>query len=123
MNNPYWELIGLKKVSSTNGNSILELPITKKITQRNQTVHGGVLASMIDAAIGHAIRSKMHFTDHKQVTVELSVNYLREASGNKLTAKGKIIKKGNSISVGYAEILNDAGDVISVGIGTFKIIN
>ncbi|MFS0574033.1 PaaI family thioesterase [Sporosarcina sp. 179-K 3D1 HS] len=118
--NPYWEHIGLKEVELKCGQSILELPIIYEVTQSRNNVHGGVIASMIDAAVGAALRSTLE-NGKAGVTVEMKLNYLRPANGEKLVAKGKILKKGKSLAVGEAVIENDTGQEVAVGLVTYML--
>lgn len=118
--NPYWDHIGLKEVELKDGYSILELPIIHEVTQSRNNVHGGVIASMVDAAVGAALRSMLE-VGKAGVTVEMKLNYLRPANGEKLIAKGEIIKKGGSLAIGQAVIENDAGDEVAVGLVTYMI--
>lgn len=120
--NPYWDYIGLKEISLINGHAVLELPIIHEVTQSRGNVHGGVIASMVDAAVGAALRSTLNIGE-AGVTVELKLNYLRPANGNKLIAKGDIIKKGKSITVGKAVIENDKKDEVATGIVTYMLKN
>ncbi|MEK3934852.1 PaaI family thioesterase [Sporosarcina sp. FSL W7-1349] len=118
--NPYWEHIGLKEVALDSGQSILELPIKYEVTQSRNNVHGGVIASMIDAAVGAALRSTLE-KGKAGVTVEMKLNYLRPANGEKLIAKGKIVKKGKSLAIGEAVIENDKGQEVAIGLVTYMI--
>ncbi|WP_338450647.1 PaaI family thioesterase [Niallia oryzisoli] len=119
-NNPYWKHIGLKEIELSEGAAILELPIIYEITQSRGNVHGGVVASLVDAAVGAALRSLLP-GGKAGVTVELKVNYLRPASGDRLIAKGRVIKKGNSLVVGEATILNDEEKEVAVGLVTYML--
>ncbi|WP_164215923.1 PaaI family thioesterase [Virgibacillus sp. YIM 98842] len=118
--NPYWKLIGLKEVKLEKGKSVLELPVIHEITQSRNTVHGGVIASLVDAAVGAALRSRVE-KGKGGVTVDLKVNYLQPAAGEKLFAKGHIVKKGKTIVVGEAVIENDVGEKVAIGLATYMM--
>lgn len=120
IDNPYWDLIGLNEIELKDGTSIIELPIKHEITQRRGTVHGGVLASMIDAAVGASIRS---LSLDSQATVELKINYIRPAMGEKLIGKGTVINKGKTLAVGEAKIFNDDGKIVASGTATYMIFS
>ena len=119
-NNPYWDHIGLKEVELNNGHSVLELPVIHEITQSRKTVHGGVIASLVDAAVGAALRSQVE-KGMGGVTVEMKVNYLRPAVGDKLIAKGRVVKQGKSLVVGEAVIENDQGEEVAIGLATYMM--
>src|SRR5690625_1063460 len=118
--NPFWEHIGLHEVELRVGKSVLELPIIHEITQSRKIVHGGVIATLVDAAVGAALRSNVP-KGHGGVTIDLKVNYLRPAVGEKLIARGKVVKQGRSIVVGEAVIENEKGTEIAIGVATYMM--
>ena len=84
-------------------------------------VHGGVLSAYMDAIIGVAALSAVCEENKLVSTVEFKINYLLPAfCDKKLTGKGRVISKGNSILVSTGEIINEENKVIAVGQGTFK---
>jgi uncharacterized protein (TIGR00369 family) len=64
------------------------------------TVHGGVLATLADAATGLAYRTVlepgMTFT-----TIQLSLTYLSPGRSGRVVARGRVVKRGRR--TGYAE--------------------
>ncbi|WP_253924988.1 PaaI family thioesterase [Halobacillus sp. A5] len=118
---PFWNHIGLTEVFKKDGLSKIELEVTGLLTQRHGTVHGGVLATMVDAAVGTSIRSLLP-EKKAAVTVEMKVNYLRPSTGSKLIGEGRIINKGQSIIVGEAQIKNEDGKVVAHGTATYMIV-
>ncbi len=75
----------------------------KKLEQQNGYFHGGVISSLCDMACGYAAYSLVE--EGAQVfTVELKVSYLRKGIGERLLAKGQVIKAGNNFHFCEAEI-------------------
>ncbi len=62
-------------------------------------VHGGIIASLLDIALSGAVTCTIVDKKAEQVvTMQMNVNYLRGARlGDKLTARGEIIKRGSTI--------------------------
>jgi acyl-coenzyme A thioesterase PaaI-like protein len=54
---PFWDCIGMRETVMKEGYAEIEIDITSNLHQSRGTVHGGVLASLINAAIGLAVRS------------------------------------------------------------------
>ena len=54
-------------------------------------------------------------------TLELKVNYLAAATGNKLTARADVIRAGSRTSAVRCAIFDDAGEVCAAGLGTFMM--
>ena len=81
--------------------------------------HGGIIAMLLDEAMGKVCR----FRDVRAVTAELTVEYLKPVSVEKeiIVEAHETEQKGRNIfQVG--EIRNAAGDVLARGRGRFVII-
>ena len=81
------------------------------------TVHGGVLATMIDAAMGTAVAST---GGQAPVTVSLTVTYLEPGCPGRLEARARVRKRGKRLMVVEAEVVQD-GDVVADALATFSV--
>lgn len=80
-----------------------------------KTVHGGVLTALADTAMGVACS----YVDGSFATLDMQYNFLRSAKeGDKLIAKGTVIKMGRTIMVTKVEIFAE-DERIGYGTGTF----
>ncbi len=80
-----------------------ELEIKEKHLQQNYFVHGGVMSTASDIAMGFAAYTLCR--EHKGVvTANLNVNYLNPGIGQKLIAKGRVSKAGSKLFFCEAEI-------------------
>jgi uncharacterized protein (TIGR00369 family) len=117
---PVWKHIGMEIKKSIPGYSEVELKITQQLLQIHGSVHGGIQATLIDAAVGTALTPMLE--DHEAAsTVELKTNFLRPGMGEKLICKGSIKHKGRNLVLGEAEIINDMGKLIASGTATYMI--
>ncbi len=80
-------------------------------------VHGGVLATMIDVAMGTAVRTT---GGESPVTVSLAVTYLEPGRAGRLEARARVRKRGKRLVVVEAEVVQD-GDVVADALGTFAV--
>lgn len=85
-------------------------------------VHGGVLAAMMDTAMGCAVHSLLPAAVG-YVTGELNVRFLRPAavSGGALKCVGEVVHQGRSTMVATARILDGHERVIAIA-GTTCIV-
>ena len=84
------------------------------------TVHGGVIATMLDNVIGDSIAIEVNCS---VITINLTINYVAPVKVNSLlTATGKVIKQGYRIAMAEGTIMDEEGNLIAKGSGTFKII-
>jgi uncharacterized protein (TIGR00369 family) len=100
---PYFELLSMKVLDAGIDFSLLEVELAEKHLQPFGFVHGGVFASLIDAAAFWAIYCAIEDQNASATTVDLKVNYLAPAVSGKLIAKGHLIKLGKTL--GYAEVM------------------
>ena len=75
-------------------------------------VHGGVLATLVDMAMGLAVRSVVGET-RRHVTIEMTVHYLRPTGPGRLRALGTTQRVGSQIAFADGTVL-DANDRILV---------
>ena len=77
----------------------MEVIVRQKHLQPYSMVHGGVFASLVDAAAYWAVFTQID-DEAKMITVEVKVNYLAPASTGRLIAKGKSLKMGRTLCLG-----------------------
>lgn len=82
------------------GSARLRLPHREELTNPDgESLHGGVLATLIDNAAGTALRTVLESPESAQyATTELNLSYLRPATGD-LRADARVRRKGSSLVV------------------------
>lgn len=85
------------------GEAEIELPAAAHIRQQQEFVHGGVVAMVLDSACGYAALTAMP-AEADVVSVEFKINFLRPALGERLIARGRVLRTGRSISVCQGEV-------------------
>ena len=117
----YANHLGIKFEKVEEGIVEARLPLSEAHRQFRGVVHGGVLASLADAAAGFAAYT-MTPEDKEILTVELKMSYLRAAWGKELIAKGAVVKAGKNIHFSECEIYCD-GKLVSKASATFCVVN
>lgn len=118
---PFWQLVGIKAVDRWERGCVLELKVDKKNLNLYGLVHGGCVATLIDAAIGFAAHK---FLPAGQVctAIQLNVNFIRPAEeGEVLRATSEIIHCGRTTMVGVCRVTDSSGRVVAYGSGTGAI--
>jgi uncharacterized protein (TIGR00369 family) len=100
----------------TDGRVVLEAG--DRHLNRHGTVHGGVLATMIDTAMGAAVAAG---TEKAPVTVSLTVTYLEPGQPGRLEATARVRKRGKRLTVVEAEVVQD-GEVVADALATFATV-
>ncbi len=98
---PYFQLLSMQLCDIDVGSSHLEIDVTTQHLHALGQVHGGVCASIIDAAAFWAGYSAVQDEKAGATSVDLKLNYLAPAESGKLIAKGRLIRLGRTLA--YAE--------------------
>jgi uncharacterized protein (TIGR00369 family) len=102
--------------------SVLEIDLAQKHLQPFGFVHGGVFASIIDAAAFWAIYYEIEDQNVGVTTVDLKLNYLAPAVSGKLIAKGRQIKLGKTLGYAEAEVTDVNGRILAHGTSTVILL-
>ncbi len=73
------------------------------LTQQHGFVHAGIVTLIVDTACGYAALTLMPAAA-AVLTVEFKVNFLSPATGEKLVARGWVIKPGKTLMVCQGEV-------------------
>jgi uncharacterized protein (TIGR00369 family) len=90
--------IGARLTSILPGEVEIELLWRQDITQQQGFVHGAVVAAILDTACGYASFTLMP-ANVEVVTVEFKINFIAPAIGDKVIARGQVIKAGKTLTV------------------------
>jgi len=109
---PAVRTLGIEPVEAERGRVTFRLELRDFHLNPFGIVHGGVLAALMDTAMGCAVHSVLP-PAVAYVTGELNVRFLRPAvvSGGPLVCAGEIVHQGRSAVVTSARI-TDAGDKV-----------
>jgi acyl-CoA thioesterase len=112
---PYYQLLGVKVRLLASGSAELELGVSGQHTNPLGAVHGGLYMSLVDAAMGNAIRS----LGIKAVTVDCTTSMIAGASvGETIKARGTLEKVGKNLI--FASALVTTGEkLLASARGTF----
>ncbi len=88
----------------------------------NGVVHGGVLFTMVDTAMGKAAMSVL---DEGQfcASVEVQLRFIRPASAGPLTAAASVTKRGRSVIHLEARVTGEDDLLVATSNGTFTVIS
>ena len=99
----FMKLLGFNMTKIEVGRIEGELNLEEKHQQHVGFTHGGVIATLADIVAGFAAASLVP-KGHGVVTAELKVSYFHPGVGEKLLAKGYVIKSGRKLNFCEAEI-------------------
>ena len=111
------EHVALQIEPDGDGASVVAVDAGDQHLNPGGAVHGGVLATMIDVAMGTAVATT---GGESPVTVALTVTYLEPGRAGRLEARARVRKRGRRLVVVEAEVVQD-GDVVADALGTFAV--
>lgn len=99
----------------------LIMPITPQIMNRNGMPHGGALSTLLDTAMGFAgCFVGPNEQPHRAMTLNLSVNFIAQATGPMLHVKARRVGGGRKTYFADGSITDDTGTLIATATGVFK---
>lgn len=92
----------------SDGEITLSAPIVANVLQQHGFVHAGMTFALGDSAAGYAALTLMP-EDAEVMTAEMKINLLAPAKGERLIARGRVIKPGRRLVVAAADVFSLAG--------------
>lgn len=90
------------------GTIVIEAPILEGSRQQQGFAHAGLTFSIGDSAAGYAALTTMPL-DSEVVTAEMKINLLAPATGDRLVARGRVIKPGRRLVVVASDVFAVTG--------------
>lgn len=79
------------------------LPTGPHISQQHGFAHAGAVSSIADSAAGYAALSLMP-ADAGVLTTEFKINLVAPAAGDRLIARGQVVKAGRTLTLAQAHV-------------------
>ncbi len=106
--------IGAEMSRVAPGDVSIDLPFDPDLTQQHGFLHGGAIASVLDAACGFAASTLMP-ADAGVLTIEFKINFLAPGAGERFRFTGRVRRTGRTVT--FVD-----GDAIAVADGRAKTI-
>jgi uncharacterized protein (TIGR00369 family) len=115
------ERLGAEVVTADDGSARVRFEARDDHLNPAGTLHGGVLATLVDTAMGQAVRS---VTDDGDVpaTSQLTVTYLRPGTTGSLDVTARVRTRGEHLTVCEAEVEQE-GRSIAHALATFALLH
>lgn len=96
-------LIGAELAIVEPGYTEIHLPKRPEITQQHGFIHGGIVGMIADSAAGYAANT-LTSDDASVLTVEYKINLIAPADGDRLVARGEVVKSGRTLIITRADV-------------------
>ncbi|SNS80679.1 uncharacterized domain 1-containing protein [Geodermatophilus pulveris] len=114
------ERIGAQVEDADDGGARIAFEVGEEHLNPAGTLHGGVLATLVDTAMGQAVRTT---TGEGEVpaTSQLTVTYLRPGKPGALTVTARLRTRGAHLTVCEADVEQD-GEALAHAVATFALL-
>jgi len=82
----------------------IALPFRADLCQQHGLLHAGIVTTIADSSCGYAALSLMA-PDAAVLTVEFKVNLLAPARGDRLLARGRVLRPGRTLTVCQSDVV------------------
>lgn len=111
--------IGVAAPDAADGRSTLTVEADERHLNAAGTLHGGMLATLVDATMGAAIRSAVE--GETPATSQLTLTYLRPGKPGRLTVTATVRKRGESLTVCEGDVEQDGRSLVHA-LATFALL-
>jgi uncharacterized protein (TIGR00369 family) len=116
----FYRWFGMELGSVEPGAVTLHLALADHHVNIQGLAHGGVLATIADAAMGLAVRSAVE-PGRRHVTVAMDVHYLRPVARGSVSATGRAVRIGRELAFAEADVADGRGRPLVRASGTYSV--
>jgi uncharacterized protein (TIGR00369 family) len=118
---PFNQLLGIRVARLHADGVTIECKFRPELRNSGGVLHGGVAATMADAAVGIAL--SRHFSGLRQATtVELKINYLRPIVDGKAVARARLLRIGAHLCVGRVDVFDATRKLAATALVTYMLL-
>jgi uncharacterized protein (TIGR00369 family) len=111
-------LFGLD-VSYEEETCVVTAPVRDFTFNPQGSMHGGVIAFILDIAMGHLLR---HVAG-PGVTLEMKTQFVKPPRAGEVCAVGRFLRRGRTVSFLEARMTDDAGDLVAFATSTWRLVS
>lgn len=116
--------IGIRVVEWRKDYAALAIDIEPHHRNRQGGLHGGVTASLVDAATGFCgVYEPDPEKRRGNVTVSLTINFVGRLKGQTLTAEAEVVRAGRRIYFASARVTDDVGTLIATAEAVYAYVD
>jgi uncharacterized protein (TIGR00369 family) len=106
------------------GEAEISLTLDERHLNRSKIIHGGVFATIMDAAMGYAcVYTGSPEVIKRVVTLSFTVNFIKSVDKGAIRAVATQTGGGKSIAFAECALYDDTGQLLAKASGTFKRIS
>jgi uncharacterized protein (TIGR00369 family) len=120
--NPLFNFLGIRVVEISAEETVLELPLRPDFRQGAGVTAGGVIATLADEAMAHAVLANLQ-PGESTATIEMNLRFLSPIQEGAARAIARVIKKGRKVATVEAEVRDENDRVLARAGASFIILD
>jgi fumarylpyruvate hydrolase len=117
---PFNAYLGTEVVRREPGGVELALELGPHHLNNRGVAHGGVVAALLDSALGAAVVSAIP-SEWWCATTSLTLQFLDGAGSGRLVAVGRVVRRGRSVAFATGEVHDASGRLIATASGSWHL--
>jgi len=109
---PFYGWLGIELVGARPGEVEVAFEAGPEHVNLQGLVHGGMLATLADTAMGLAVRTTLE-PGWRHVTVQLGIEFLSPGRPGRIVARGRSVKVGRQLGFAEADVLDGRGRLLA----------
>jgi uncharacterized protein (TIGR00369 family) len=118
---PAADLVGFRMLSFGDGEARFEMDAGVRHHNPMGTVHGGILCTLADSAMGMAFASTLG-DGESFTTLEVKINFLRPVFEEKLYAEAKVVHRGRTVGLVDCNVTTEDGKLVARAVSTCSVL-
>ena len=118
---PFNRRLGIRVTRFHKDGVTVEWGVKPELTNASGVAHGGVAATLADAAVGISL-SWLRRKPAAATTIELKINYFKPVAAGNLRARARILRLGKTIACGSVEIRDDRRQIVCAALVTYMLL-
>ena len=117
---PFYRWSGIELVDARLGEADVAFEAGNEHVNVQGLVHGGMLATLADTAMGLAVRTVLD-PGRRHVTVHLGVEFLSPGRPGRIVAHGRTVKIGRQLGFAEADVVDARGRLLARARATLSV--
>jgi len=117
---PFYAWSGIELVDARPGEADVAFQAGPEHVNLQGLVHGGMLATLADTAMGLAVRTTLE-PGRRHVTVQLGIEFLSPGREGRIVARGRTVKIGRQLGFAEADVVDDRGQLLARARATLSV--
>ena len=110
--------IGAKVEEVEPGRAVLHIDVEEIHLNGNETLHGGVHASLIDNAMGLSVSSLVGV---RTATMQINVHFLGTVKAGRITCRSEVVHRTRRTATAEGRVYDEEGNLLAMGTGAFRV--